>query len=919
MPNWNVRGALDHANKLADLGFNVLPAGRGQKAPTIKWTQWQNRSSKSMLPTWFRNGVDSNYWICTGAVSGICVLDCDNTETIRWWDAKLSGRLRAVDQVSTRKGRHFYFRLGELWPGGFPSWSVHREIEILNQDGSGSGKTLRLDFDLRCNGTGVIAAGSVHETGHIYQWVDAKGVETHPPASRTQLIEVPEILTSAASAGLAGGDGTGGEGGGASGTRSILTQLLKTPPTEGGRNDWLTRVCGHYAKEYRTRRDAYEYHVQEAAAKITVALDPAEIDKITQSVWRKEQETPSVVDEPPGDWDPQWEQDDAISEQARAQRVREASADTGWLVSGPDSAIMCVIRQKVDNGGTDGKAEAVTGLAPWSDFDLIARGVVDDPDPEVERAYDLTILRQRAADHRDLLLYAKTLADPRKMAAWLAEQGVSVIPPDNIWPRSGGWNTRLGRYLEAQKPPRFYVANMLGWDDRALGFVCHEGIIRPDGLSDFETVRPAPALRNQAHYRYGYKPGPEGMAEARAVLNETLTFHQTEIAGVFGAWWAASLVKPLIESQTGQFPFMALEAPAESGKTRGMFALLVQLSGNQQGQSVMTAAAMRDAVGAHNSGLVWIDDKEAVEDVHELLRSMTAGGALTKKGEDRTSQVTTRLVAPVVISGEHLGLNDQKALRDRAVVLNPASPVRRRSLHNTGEAQWEDVKRLQARYDNDLTCLAGNIVALALDGAAIEATPEKIAAVRGVMSGRRLADKLAVLRIGARILASMTGDMSWVDVVDNWIDGLNTADLDANSVELKLAPTALRVADFPDRPEIGRYGRPPTPVFIREDEIPDSEQILRGTGPVPTRFRRRVAIHPKNLADWWQQYKRGTSDVVRRTDTADAILAQIKALGEEHVEKIKVDLIGGARRSQQWYYLLSEEKSEALIGRAEGL
>ena len=44
-------------------------------------------------------------------------------------------------------------------------------------------------------------------------------------------------------------------------TRSILSALLENPAKEGGRNDWLATVCGHYAKQCRRTPDLYHTQV----------------------------------------------------------------------------------------------------------------------------------------------------------------------------------------------------------------------------------------------------------------------------------------------------------------------------------------------------------------------------------------------------------------------------------------------------------------------------------------------------------------------------------------------------------------------------------------------------------------------------------------------------------------------------------
>jgi len=97
------------------------------------------------------------------------------------------------------------------------------------------------------------------------------------------------------------------------------------------------------------------------------------------------------------------------------------------------------------------------------------------------------------------------------------------------------------------------------------------------------------------------------------VLDEVLTYHDETVTSVFGAWWAACLLKPQIEVATSLFPFVAIEAPSESGKTNGFFQMMTQLNGNTRGETQPTKAALRDMAAAHRNGIVWVDDPAMLE------------------------------------------------------------------------------------------------------------------------------------------------------------------------------------------------------------------------------------------------------------------------------------------------------------------
>src|SRR5690606_32279902 len=126
--------------------------------------------------------------------------------------------------VKTPKGYHYYFRIPEGDQGAWPSWSEHRD------DG--------VSFDVRGDGGGVIAAGSVHPSGAVYEWI--RGPE------RAQV--APQVLRAKGRDGNGQGEDTGN-------VRSLFTKLLADGAKEGGRNIWLAKVAGHYAKAFRDVRE----------------------------------------------------------------------------------------------------------------------------------------------------------------------------------------------------------------------------------------------------------------------------------------------------------------------------------------------------------------------------------------------------------------------------------------------------------------------------------------------------------------------------------------------------------------------------------------------------------------------------------------------------------------------------------------
>lgn len=596
-----------------------------------------------------------------------------------------------------------------------------------------------LHFDVRGDGMGVIAPPSIHESGGQYEWV----------RDPEHMLPLPNALRSLATA-RDGAEGVSAlDQASPTGARSMLAQILAKPPGKGGRNDWLTKVAGHLAKMVPFE-DGYRGLLQMANQSLGEPLDDEEFEKTCVSIWSTEQ---------------------------KRDRGGEPNEANGWLQSDGHKLYTYARRGKGD--------DAEVYLAPWSDFDLTVIGVIED---EMERSYSVEVVR--GDDRRRDLLEANTLGRPAELNVWLAKHGATVIPPTGDMTR-GSISARLQRYIESQDAPRSTAIHHLGWHDEVNGFVVHEGIIQPNGMQPHGGVMPHPILKDWAPYRYGFVDP----SEASEVLAKVLTYHDPTVTAVFGAWWASCFLKAHIMGETALFPFMALEAPSESGKTTGYFSLMMALNGSIDGHGEYTLPVLRDRASAHRNGIVWVDDMSDPSAVLDLLRQVTGEGSRSKKGADRRRQETVRLVAPVVISGEGLGaLEVEKALLDRAVKLKVGSPKGRMSLLDPTRPQWDDIKDLTHEWEGDLTQMSGTLVQMAL------AQISRVKDLRTLRVGTgRHADKIAILRLGARVLAEMAGDDWVIPVVDTWCE--DAPDIgNENVLTTQILPHLLARWEVPTRP-----------------------------------------------------------------------------------------------------------------------
>lgn len=796
-----------------------------------QWKKWQSENiPERVVRESFASG-DNNLFIITGAVSRLTVLDCDNEAAEKYWRERLGEALDQTSRVATSQGHHYYFRLAEGQA----------------ERGRSSGDS-EVKWDLRAEGGGVIAPPSVHKSGRIYTWEEGHG---------------PEAIQDAPKALFERGEGEEEE----DNSRSVLTHLLTHPPAEGGRNVWLAKVAGHYARHIPFQ-DAFEHLVREAAEKLTPPLPEDEITKMLKSIWSAERakgvSAPEVKDEEDESW--------------RADLVQPAE-ETGWLVSGR-THILTQIREKKESGWE-------LGLARWMDSDVRVTGVIE---TEADRTYEVRLLL-RDGETVDAALPASTVADPRRLSTWLAAYGISIGTPDQIWPAKMKDTVRLTRYLEAQGAQALEAAPALGWHKETDSFITHEGLIRAGGAAPFERVRPDPQIKQWAPYRYGHR----GKKEAQDVLKQVLTFHDEVVTSVFGSWWAACLLKPQVQTVSSQFPFMALEAASESGKTTGFFSLMLQLSGAAGGHSNPTRAALRDYLSAHNSGIVWLDDLDSLEEHGELLRNVTVGGAMVKKGQDNHDQVVAVMRGALVVSGEALGLEGQKALLDRAILLEVPSPIGRESVETPGRPQWDDILELKKSYP-DLTDFAGSVVEMALSQEA------RVSEFKDLRPGAgRFADKLAVLRLGARILTAMLGeDLGIVERVDKWVEGQEDQGSE-NTLTMRLLPLALGRTGWKSRPEGPDTTRrmTATPCFVVDD----------GT----------IWFSPGLLADWWEREPPGGKRVDPRVESKSALEQQARALGMgglEGKDRKRFRFVTGEGKTVYWRVPL--ELSLAINDRSRG-
>jgi hypothetical protein len=135
------------------LGLSVIPMN-DEKKPLVKWLELQERRPTvreivAWVDLW--DGEPENLAIVTGAISNLCVVDCDSREAAIWFHKAHGG---SPVMVKTRRGVHFYFR--------HPGQRIANGIRLEGDGG--------VTYDVKGDGGYVVAPPSRHSQG-CYSWI----------------------------------------------------------------------------------------------------------------------------------------------------------------------------------------------------------------------------------------------------------------------------------------------------------------------------------------------------------------------------------------------------------------------------------------------------------------------------------------------------------------------------------------------------------------------------------------------------------------------------------------------------------------------------------------------------------------------------------------------------------------------------
>jgi hypothetical protein len=667
---------------------------------------------------------------------------------------------------------------------------------------------------------------------------------------------------------------------------SLLSELITMAPDDPRRgNSWLAALAGHYAKQYRDKKDLYLAHCTVMNMMSVDPIQQADFTKTTDSIWNTEQ---------------------------AKQIIAGGGENTGWLIAG-ENHLLVEMKPKQDANGGPPSIEPPDSFA---NFDIQAVGLISSPGKR-GRSYDVIITRQRDGEQFPEVLDADVLVDFKKLTTWLAEVcGVSFAQPSRAMGDMQP-TIRLQRYLEEQKAPVSTLVGQIGWQPEHAVFLTPVGRIEAgvNGMQHFAGVRPRPDLpgfdRYDPPFKYGFAEG--GFSEVREVIREVLTFHDRTALTVLFSWALMSLVKAEIKlkGNAAVFPIFTIEAVSGSGKTSGAIKMIGELVGYDLGDVQPTAADLRDKLAAFRSGFLHFDDPDDLDKFRELLRLIPMESTKTKR-QDAEHSMSAKLTGGLLITGEGLGLTNQKALMDRTVSV---------ALPSTkGQKSYDHVKELWQRYGGSLTAVAGTLVAEVLK--LVEEIPGLVKTLKPTTG--RVGDSYGIVRAGARVLdwlladtdagrkAALAGKGESGALVDVWAtESIAALPADTDDLlTLQLLPWAVRTFSDPD--EFGDMAKykgqrfPLYPAKVRNESEDDARtKTPYGAGPC-------IYFNAATLAEAWT-LKEGKGDETRLA-SAEAISRQAKAIGAV-TRPSPISLQGGKKGR---YWVIEGELAQQIIDRSMG-
>ena len=237
---------LDQALRFLAMGLSVIPVRARDKRPSITWKPYQTRKpTVEEVTAWFSGHDDLNLAIITGAVSGVVVVDADSAEAVSWMQAHHPSPIRS----KTAKGSHYLF--------------AHPGHEIRNGARLGG-----MALDVRGDGGYIVAPGSIHPNGSVYQeegdWSETANLPLFQSSWLGEKVQPFASLDAL--------------------ERRVVAYLDKIPgEAEGGRDNQAFKVACKLAREFGLSEDIALGHLANWNQKNNPPLSMSELKTKIQS------------------------------------------------------------------------------------------------------------------------------------------------------------------------------------------------------------------------------------------------------------------------------------------------------------------------------------------------------------------------------------------------------------------------------------------------------------------------------------------------------------------------------------------------------------------------------------------------------------------------------------------------------------
>lgn len=235
----------EYCRGYVDMGLSIFPLAIDSKKPLAEWKQYQSRrATLEEVDDWFSHGAPTssgdrvmvfNIAIATGSISGLVVLDCDNTDAVLY---AIENGMFSDYVVNTTRGKHFYFQ--------HPS----DHMRYSNKVGGTARDWHKVQgLDFRGDGGYVVAPPSVSFNNdgtlkHQYQFAERFPSPEYLPMwvhSKASLIEVTEEFTFDK---LNLSDVSTKSDGVWDQAQAHIMSLSRKLRDGDGRNNWLARYAG---------------------------------------------------------------------------------------------------------------------------------------------------------------------------------------------------------------------------------------------------------------------------------------------------------------------------------------------------------------------------------------------------------------------------------------------------------------------------------------------------------------------------------------------------------------------------------------------------------------------------------------------------------------------------------------------------